>query len=959
MARKRAAVPRSSVSRALTALRPAAHALAGALPTGTVTFLFTDLEGQTPLWERHPEAMRAALARHDALLRAAVLAHDGCVVKATGDGLHAVFALAPDALAAALAAQRDLAAQDWGLSGPLRARMGLHSGACEERDGDYFGPAVNRAARVMQAAHGGQVLLSQVAAGLVRDGPSTGMDLRDLGEHLLKDLREPERLFQAVASGLPDRFPPPRALGARAPDIPVQLTSFVGREREVAEVARLLKEARLVTLTGPGGSGKTRLALRAAVECAGAFPDGVVFVDLAPVRDPGLVVSAVAGALGVREVGVEPLLGTLERFLRGRTTLLVLDNFEQVLAGAPAVSALLGAGPRVAALVTSRAPLRLSGEHELAVPPLALPDRAGHPPLDQVAGCEAVRLFAERARAVRADFALTAENAPAVLEICRRLDGLPLAIELAAARVRTLPPPALLARLDRRLPLLISGPRDAPARQRTLRDTIDWSYELLTAAEQALFRRLGVFVGGCTLEAAVSGEGVGETAVLDGLEALVQHSLVRQEEVGGEPRFALLETVREYALERLLASGGAEESRRRHAGVYLALAERAESRLHGPEQMAWLAVLELERGNVQAALAWCLERAPELALRLVGALYWFWHLHSHLRDGRAWLEAVLARTDGAGRTAGRARALQGLGQLVHYHGEPHLPVARAQLEESVAIWRELGDRRGLADALVYLGIVAGHQGDRAVGRAAPEESVALWRAIGDDWGLGTALWALGTNHVLDRVVGADDALAEPLLEESVALLRRAGDSWALAGPLYYLAVVAHRRGDRRLARERYEEAAALLRHIGDKWRIAVSVSGLGRVALETGDRRAATAAHREALRCAHDLGHARHVSNCLEELALVVATATGPAGAARAGRLLGAAAALAEEFGRLNWLGPPTTDLIREALRGRLDETQLAVFVAEGQALTLDQAVAYALTDDPPDAAAASAPDQA
>jgi predicted ATPase/class 3 adenylate cyclase len=507
-----------------------------ALPGGTVTFLFTDVEGSTALWEQHPAPMAAALARHDALVREAIHAHGGVVVKGTGDGAHAAFATAADGLAAALAAQQALQAAPWGATGPVRVRMALHTGEAELRDGDYFGPPINRAARLLAAGHGGQTLLSLAAAELVRDALPAGVRLRDLGEHRLRDLQRPERVFQLVAPGLPTDFPALRSLDSRPHNLPVQPTPFIDREREVPAVRGLLarQEVRLLTLTGPAGTGKTRLALQVAAEALDEFADGVYFVPLAPISDPGLVVPAVAQALGVREVAGHALVEGLHEALRARPRLLlVLDNFEQVLGAAPRVAALLAACPRLNVLVTSRAVLHLAGEHDFPVPPLTLPERRTLPPLERLAQYEAVRLLLERARAALPDFAITDANAPAVAEICHRLDGLPLALELAAARVRHLSPQALLARLERRLPLLTGGPRDLPARHRTLRGAIAWSYDLLGPEEQALFRRLAVFAGGCTLEAAEAVCGAGSPggaqleagpAVLDGL-GLLAHNL--------------------------------------------------------------------------------------------------------------------------------------------------------------------------------------------------------------------------------------------------------------------------------------------------------------------------------------------------------------------------------------------------------------------------------------------------
>ncbi|MDP9354838.1 MAG: hypothetical protein M3R02_06070, partial [Chloroflexota bacterium] len=519
--------------------------------------------------------------------------------------------------------------------------MALHAGSVLARDGDYQGPPLNRVSRLLSAGHGGQVLLSQTVLELARDRLPPGAFPWDLGTHRLKDLLEPERIWQLVHPELPDDFPPLATLDARPHNLPLQPTPFLGREREVAQVVARLRDPqiRLLTLTGPGGMGKTRLGLQAAAEVVESFPDGVWFVPLAPVRDPTLLPAAVAEVLGVREEGARPLAEVVASFLHEKRLLLVLDNLEHLLpAGASAVGALLTAAPGLTVLATSRAPLRLRAEREHGVLPLPLPRRQPPPTADQLNLYEAVRLFVERALAVQPSFAVTNENAPAVAEICHRLDGLPLAIELAAARVRLLPPQALLARLEQRLPLLTGGALDAPARQQTLREAMAWSYDLLTLDEQKLFRRLAVFVGGFDLAAAdavVGSPRSGELGldVLDGVERLARHSLLRQEEGrGGEPRFAMLATIREYGLEQLAASGEADEARQRHAAFFLTLAENAASAFMRMEHQNWLERFEADHDDLRAALEWALGREPETALALAGALKDFWFVRGHLSE---------------------------------------------------------------------------------------------------------------------------------------------------------------------------------------------------------------------------------------------------------------------------------------------------------------------------------------
>jgi len=839
------------------------------LPSGTVTFLFTDIEGSSRLWERNAEAMERTLARHDELLRELVRRHGGHVFKTVGDEICAAFTTAPDAAAAAADAQRALDREEWTETGPLRVRMALHSGTAQERDGDYFGTTPNRVARLLDAAHGGQVLVSRATVELARDHLPGGTALHDLGEHRLKDLIRPERTFQLLIDGLPAQFPPLRSLDSHPNNIPVQLTPLLGRQGETQQARELLlrDDVRLLTLTGPGGTGKTRLALQTAAELSAAFEDGVYFVALAAVREPEILPSVIGQTLGVRESADQPALETLRGHLRHRRMLLVLDNFEQLTAAAPVVSDLLTTCPGVKALVTSRGSLHLNGEHELAVSPLAVPDLERLPPLEILTQYAAVELFIERATAVRPGFAVTTENAPAVAEICFRLDGLPLAIELAAARIRLLPPQAILSRLESRLRLLTGGAQDLPARHQTLRGAIDWSHELLDEREKTLFRRLAVFVDPFTLEAAeqvCAGEVGLELDVLDGVASLVDKSLVRQEEnLRGEARCTMLQTIREYALDLLVGAGEAEGLRRRHAGWCLALAEAAEPELDGPHE-EWPDRLQAHLDDLREALTFTLEAGDEPGLRLAAAMWQFWERRGYLREGRGWMERALAQSSG-GAPLLRARVLLGAATLALLLGD--FGLAKGRLEESLKLFRSQGDAAGVARVLEGLGRVTVNQGDCAAGSALYQESLAAWRALGDRRGIARALTWLGS-----VAWNANDLpRARAWFEESGALRAACGDIRGVARTHCEMGLVLSTDDDYGGARSHFEEGLRLSREAKDDAGTARALWGLGKLAIAVGDYGGAETALAEGLLAARRCGDQTEGTWCATYLAQAAA----------------------------------------------------------------------------------------
>jgi predicted ATPase/class 3 adenylate cyclase len=878
-------------------------------PTGTVTFLFTDIEGSTKLWERSAQAMQEALARHDELLRSAIEARGGYVFKTVGDAFCAAFGTASNALEAALAAQRALLEEDWTEEvGAIRVRMALHAGTAEERDGDYFGPPVNRVARLLSAGRGGQVLLSHVAQELTRDDLPEGTKLRDLGERRLKDLFRPERVFQLIAPELPTSFPPLKTLDERMNNLPAQPTPLVGRERELGEVRNLLRGegVRLLTLTGPGGIGKTRLGLQVAADLVDEFEDGVFFVALAPITDPALVASAIAEPLGVAEAGDQPLEESLKGYLRGKELLLLLDNVEQVLGAALLVGQLLSECPKLKGLATSRSVLRVYGEQEYPVPPLELPRPGRLPPIDRLSQYEAVRLFIERAKAAKPDFSVTDENAPEVAEICARLDGLPLAIELAAARIKLLTPAAMLERLGSRLKLLGGGARDLPERQRTLRGTIEWSHALLEEGERVLFARLAVFSGGRTLEAieaVCDAKGDLPMDALEGVSSLLDKSLLRQE-VGpeGEPRFVMLETIHEYARERLEASGEAEEVRRLHAEYFLALAEEAEPELTGPDQLAYLERLEAVHDNFRAALTWSLERASVTALRMAAALARFWEKRSYFSEGSSWLEAAVRLSESVeaatADSATRAKLLSEAGTFAFF-------------------------RTDFDHAIVLHG-----------------EALELYRQVGDDSGVAFALLCLGAQHMEK----GDHERAAPFLEEALALSRTIGDKRNTAGTLHNLGEVERQRGNYEQAKALGMESMALWREIEDDWNLSMVVGWVGLLEVWSGDEPdLAEGFLKDALALERELGNWAYGAYCLEAFA-------GLAGArgqgARAARLWGAAEALRTDIGAPL---PPDARLLYEpsmdAARAQLGEATWEEAFADGMAMSAEEAAMYALAE--------------
>ena len=923
------------------------------LPTGTVTFLFTDIEGSTKLWEQHPEEMRAALVRHDNLIEELVQDNSGVLVRPRGEGdsRFAVFPRPSDSIAAACDIGQAFLVEPWGIPNPLRVRMALHTGEADLRAGDYYGSAVNRCARLRALAYGGQIVLSSVTTGLVRDVLPEGIGLRDLGEHRLKDLQHPERVFQLTHPDLPADFPTLKSLDSLPNNLPLQLTSFVGREEEIKEVKRLFTATRLLTLTGSGGCGKTRLSLQVLADLVDEFPDGVWVVELAALSDPALVAQEVASTLGVREGPGNPLLDMLLDYLQSKQLLLLLDNCEHLMeACAALVDNLLRSCPNLIVLAASREALGIGGESTYRVPSLSLPDPKSLPPVEKLRMYEAVSLFIDRAVAAVSTFRVTNHNAPAVAQVCQRLDGIPLAIELAAARVKVLTVEQIAERLDNSFRLLTGGSRTALPRQQTLRALIDWSYNLLTETEGVLLGRLSVFMGGWTLpavEAVCDGEGIEEYEVLELLTSLVEKSLVvaeeafSAEEVRGEARYRLLETVRQYAGEKLMESGEAARLRERHLEWYLGLAEKAEPELQGGDQVEWLEQLELEHDNLKAALEWSegTEEKAEVGLRLAGALYRFWLVRGYLSEGGEWLKRKLAEGNGASastpaRAQWRAKALNGAGALSQRQGD--LTRATTLLEESLSTFREIGDKAGMANSIRNLGLVAMYQDDRDRATGLFEESLSLFREVRDKGGIAISLRLLGQT----KIEGNYDR-AMQMFEESLTLCRELGDKAGMANSLRFLGYGAIPKGDYKRARELLEESLALCHEIGDKDGIAFTLLILGTVAQYQEDHKQVSALFEESLVKFKELGDKMGISMCLRLMSLRVGEQEQHE---RAARLNGAAEALGD------FSLPPFEKTEHEksvaSVRASLGEEAFESAWSEGRAMSMEEAIDYALKVD-------------
>ncbi|HET7472008.1 MAG TPA: AAA family ATPase [Candidatus Limnocylindrales bacterium] len=933
---------------------------AGTAPAAALsTFLITDIEGSTRLWEEHAEAMAGALARHDALLRSAVDRRAGAVIKTTGDGILAVFTDPNEAVAAALDGQRALRDASWGEIGALRVRMAVHSGTAEVRDGDYFGPALNRSARILAIGHGGQILVSAMAATLAADGLPTGSVLRDLGSHRLRDLDRPEQVFQVVVADLPSEFAPLRSLSTRRTNLPVQLTTFVGRERELEEVARLVERHRLVTLIGVGGTGKTRLMLETAGRLVDAFPDGVWLAELAPLGDPAGVASEVARALGAPEVPGQPALDTVQAFVGDKHLLLLLDNAEHLVDEVAGISErLLAAAPRLRILATSREALAVAGEAVFQLRSLSCPaapgrgaDEAMDPAaIEAAAGTEAVRLFLDRAGTVDPGFALGEANVAPVSEICRRLDGIPLAIELAAARVSVMSPDEIAKRLGDRFRLLAGGRRTAVPRQQTLHALIDWSWDLLTEDDRVLLRRLSIFAGGWTIGRAVRIVGDGdepldEGELVDRLTRLVDRSLVIVDR-GASTRFRMLETIRQYAREKLIASGEAERLADRHFAAFAALAAQAEPELRGPGMVDWLDRLDADVENLDAALEWGLEAAPWDAVRMATDLlgYWIARVPSSDSDARLVAAIEIARSRALGNPDADPADMAVAGRLLGEAARMWAMGGRAQIalgwaQDASILAEASGDVRARLQAAGGLLVSAVFTGGRPDLMDLFAEGIELAAANNVSWMLGMAAGFAGA-----AVAGQDPDAALVLVLRAEEAARASGNPYVLGAVSMAYGRVLGQLGETNAAAGQFANATARFAEIGDERLGLAARSDLGHALRRGGRFDEAMAIYRETIGGWIHLGHRAAVANQLENIAFLAIEAGR---LERAARLLGAAEAIRTAVDAPMALeeGPEYERYVAR-LRDGLDPTAVSAAWDAGKALSLGDAVTFARTDD-------------
>jgi predicted ATPase/class 3 adenylate cyclase len=913
-----------------------------------LTFLFTDLENSTSLWEQFPDEMQSASARHDVLMRAIIERHHGRVVKTTGDGFHAAFESPLDGIAAALAGQQALTAEPWPeATGQLKVRMGLHTGESQERDGDFYGSNVNLAARVMGLGYGGQILLSEVTATLIKNHPPQECTLLDLGEHRLKGIAEPEQIFQLCHPDLVAEFPPLKSLATFKHNLHRQLSSFIGREKELADVKRLLKETQLLTLLGPGGTGKTRLMLQVAEEVIEDYPDGVWLVELAPLTDPNLIPERVASTLNIQEQSGRPILDTLTDYLRRKELLLLLDNVEHLVrASAEFAEHLLAQCPKLTILVTGREALFIDGETTIQIPSLSIPKEIQT--LDEITTSEGVQLFIERARAVRPDFVINEKNAATVAEIVRRLDGIPLALELAAARLRMLTVEQIAARLNDRFRLLTGGRRTALPRQQTLQALIDWSWQLLDDQEHVLLRRLSVFSGGWALEAAQAIAGfdpLDEFEVFDALEQLINKSLVIVRYLPeGEARYNMLESIRQFAQDKLFAAGEGEMLRDRHVDYFVALVDQFGQSGVGSEFFAWMKRFSLESDNLRAVVEWIAEDYPQLALHFTGILLQYDPIWLPYREARSWLEPVIEHArilleDPATDLVMKdfIIALQSLGWLLVTHGD--MLNGHSLLDECIRLAREFGEFRILA---VTMGMKAQAMGSTVTQEVIEqlEEIIDICRQNNYEIELLMALFSAGQAYIVQGHLDKGRAYLAEVIQLMAIFDVPIINTW-----VYYIQALLERATENTIEAEKYFLQAI---EANEKWghrrMVATARSELAHLYRKEKRLDKAMSLYRQTILSWQEQGHQSAVAHQLECFAYL-AIAWGQT--ERAARLLGAAQHARHQLNALSTEPQEIADFEQSLaqLTGALGEERRDKLMTDGAKMSLDEAVTLALEE--------------
>ena len=929
------------------------------LPSGMVTFLFTDIEGSTKLAQEYPDKMPALLGRHNEILNKTIQNHDGFVFQIVGDAFCAAFHSAGEALNAALDAQHLLHKEDW-MPAPLKVRMGIHTGAAQLRDvdakeGSYSGYATMALTqRIMSAGHGGQILLSQSAYDLIKGTLPEKADLRDMGERRLKNILKFERIYQLTVPDLPSEFPPLKTLESFNHNLPAQLTSFIGRQKELNEIKELVNSNRIVTLIGTGGAGKTRLSLQVGNACLGQFNNGVWFTELASVADPALVPQTLLSIFNLRGSFHRAPLDVLTDYLRSKELLLVLDNCEHLIEICAQISdTLLHTCPRLKILASSREPLGIAGEASYLVPSLATPDPNRLPPIEKLLDYESICLFVERAVTIKPDFELTKDNASFIAQTCSRLDGIPLAIELAAARVKILTPEQIAARLDDRFHLLTGGSRTALPRQQTLRAMIDWSYSLLNDQERTLFRRLAVFVGGWTLEAAesvcpdVEPGGILPHDILDLLTRLVDKSLVTTEEVMGETRYHRLETIRQYSREKFFETDEVETIRNWHLNYFVRFSESAEQGLQSRDQIVWGNRMAVEQDNLRAALEWGIRSNPYSALRIAGAFNLFWTAGGYSAEGFRWTQKALEETGkihapngltNEQKLVARAKALRGFTRLYLSLGDN--ANAKRAAEESVALYRQSDDRRGLAFALAILAYPLEFLGERIQAEAVLQESGSIARTEGDIYVLCRSL------NILARVtiqLHHDFELSKRYVEEAYRLARENGLRYQEAQSLEILGFIAADTKDYVEARLYFMDSARVYEEVGASFNVVLEKSNLAHLERQTGNYANALELYRETILAFRDIGQIGAVSHQLECFGFMALALNQYEPAMQ---LFAAAHTLRENAGTS--MRPEEKAYFDEqlkSLREKMGSPTLEWIWAKGHALSMDNAIKLAVEE--------------